>query len=604
LNAEGNILFKNPMVRVGTLIAACMAAILPFLRWGNPSGHDFEFHMFSWMEVLSQWKHGIAFPRWAASAHWGYGEARFLFYPPASWTLGAALGAVLPWKIVPATYCLIALTLAGAAMYRLAREWLPSSSALFAGIFFALNPYHLLIVYWRSAYAELLAAALLPLVPLFLLRIFSDEPRLRLRSLLGLSLTLAAAWLTNTPAAVMIHYSTAILAIVIVARHLFIERVSIARPFIARPFFERARSSPVWPFLAYTLLSISLGMALASFYLVPAFHEKGWVNLSQVLSPGVRPQDNFLFTTIADADHNHFNLFVSSVAVAEITLLVIAIWLSRSSQKAVSLALAAKSVKDSELTGQISEANAGIPWLLFSFSGAATVFLMVNTSDLFWRLLPELRYVQLPFRWLLCLNTVLAILMTVALKRWPWRLLACGLLLATLICAGRIFQPPWWATSADIREMSDAIADGRGYEGTDEYVPIDADPYELNKNLPRVSNDEGKSVPSDILRWSETEKRFKVRATAAQDLTIRLFDYPAWKVVVNGLPAETQKTDVTGLLVIPVFAGDNDIQIKFRRTWDRLTGNIVSVVSLGVFFFLSMKTRKSKTSRSSSLSGT
>jgi uncharacterized membrane protein len=96
LDAKGNILFKNPMARVGVLIGACMAAILPFLLWGNPSGHDFEFHMFSWMEVLSQWKHGISFPRWAASAHWGYGEARFLFYPPASWTLGAGLGAALP----------------------------------------------------------------------------------------------------------------------------------------------------------------------------------------------------------------------------------------------------------------------------------------------------------------------------------------------------------------------------------------------------------------------------------------------------------------------------------------------------------------------------
>jgi hypothetical protein len=478
-------------------------------------------------------------------------------------------------------------------MYRLAREWLPTPSALFAGIFFALNPYHLLIVYWRSAYAELLAAALLPLVPLFLLRIFVGAPRSRLRSALELSLTLAAAWLTNTPAAVMIHYSTAILAIVIVARHLFIARASI----------ERARSSTVSPFLAYTLLSILLGMGLASFYLVPAFHEKGWVNLSQVFSPGVRPQDNFLFNTIADPDHNHFNLLVSSVAVAEITLLVIAIWLCRSQQKARTLALSAKSVKESELTGQIGDANTGIPWLLFSFWGAATVFLMVNTSNLFWQFLPELRYVQLPFRWLLSLNTVLAILMTVALKRWPWRALACGVLLATLICAGRFFQPPWWATSADIREMSDAIADGRGYEGTDEYVPIDADPYELNKNLPRISDDEGKSVPSDILRWSETEKRFKVRATTPQDLTIRLFDYPAWKVFVNELPAETQKTDVTGLLVIPVSAGDNDIQIKFRRTWDRMAGNVVSVVSLGLFVPLWLKTRKSKNSRSRSLTG-
>ena len=206
------------------LAGVCLLAIAPFFWWGNPSGHDFEFHLFSWMEVLGQWKHGIVYPRWAALAYWGYGEARFLFYPPASWTLGAALGAALPWKMVPGAYCWIVLTLAGASMYRLAREWLRASDALFAAVFYALNPYHLLIVYWRSAYAELLAAVLLPLVLLCLLRIFSPEREPGFRPALWLILTLAAAWLTNAPAAVMIHYSVAGLAVVLAMRERSWER--------------------------------------------------------------------------------------------------------------------------------------------------------------------------------------------------------------------------------------------------------------------------------------------------------------------------------------------------------------------------------------------
>ena len=341
------------------LAGACFVAITPFFGWGSPSGHDFEFHMFSWMEVLGQWKHGIVYPRWAALAHWGYGEARFLFYPPASWTLGAALGAALPWKIVPGAYCWIALTLAGAAMYQLARQWLPPADALFAAVFYALNPYHLLIVYWRSAYAELLAAALLPLVLLCLLRlnepvlgqpdsaaggeprksggfweghdfsratISAKEPALaaeghcslssqhRFRPTLWLSLTLAAAWLTNAPAAVMIHYSTAGLALLLAAR----EAAS-----------KRSWGPQNWRLLLLRpRMAMLLGAGLASFYLLPAIYEQRWINLSQVLSPGVRPQDNFLFTTIADPDHNRFNLLVSTIALAEIGILVFAIWFS------------------------------------------------------------------------------------------------------------------------------------------------------------------------------------------------------------------------------------------------------------------------------------
>ena len=168
-------MLRSPISRAFLLAGISLLAIIPFLWSGIPSGHDFEFHMFSWMEVNTQWSHGIPYPRWASLAHWGYGEARFLFYPPASWTLGAALGAILPWTLVPAAYCWLVLTLAAASMYRLAREWLQPADALFAAGFYALNPYHLLIVYWRSAYAELLAAGLLPLLVLCLLRVY-DRP--------------------------------------------------------------------------------------------------------------------------------------------------------------------------------------------------------------------------------------------------------------------------------------------------------------------------------------------------------------------------------------------------------------------------------------------
>ena len=49
---------------------------------GTPSGHDVEFHLYSWLEVLAQWKHGIFYPRWAALAHFAYGEPRFRVLSP------------------------------------------------------------------------------------------------------------------------------------------------------------------------------------------------------------------------------------------------------------------------------------------------------------------------------------------------------------------------------------------------------------------------------------------------------------------------------------------------------------------------------------------
>ena len=603
-------MLRSPVSRALLLAGCCLAAITPFFWRGSPSGHDFEFHLFSWMEVLGQWKHGIAYPRWAALAYWGYGDARFLFYPPASWTLGAALGRILPWTIVPGAYCWIALTLAGASLYRLAREWLPVADALFAAVFYAVNPYHLLIVYWRSAYAELLAAALLPLLLLCLLRNFLQESEPGHRPMLGLSLTLAAAWLTNVPAAVMMHYAAAGLAVVFVAtgaaRELAHQRSS--GPQFWRPLV-RGLVRILVRILVRTGLAMLLGVGLASFYLLPAIYERGWIDIGQVLSPGVRPQDNFLFTTLTDPDHNHFNLLVSTVAVVEIGILALAIWFSRRWRvKRVGAANPSASsgqALDSPVAASALTAEQS-PWMLLSALGVCSAILMLSVSNLLWQHLPEFRFVQLPFRWLLGMNAALAMLLTMAAKHWTWtsRFLASAVLLAAVIVAGCRIQPPWWEKAGDIREMNDAIVDGTGYEGTDEYAPAGVDAYELNKSLPRLSDDTGAAVQSEMLAWGPTEKHFTVHAAAPQNLTVRLFSYPAWEVVLNGKPTATKKTDVTGLIVIPIAAGDSDVRIHFRRTIDRFVGNMLSLVSLAVLAvaWMKVKTQKMKTQPGTRLS--
>jgi hypothetical protein len=532
---------RIPISHVLVLAGVCFLAITPFFWMGIPSGHDFEFHVFSWMEVLDQWKQGIVYPRWAGLAHWGYGEARFLFYPPNSWTLGAALGAFLPWKLVPGAYCWIALMLAGTSMYYLARDWLPARDALFAAAFYAVNPYHVLNVYWRSAYAELLAAPLLPLLLLSLLRL----KRPGVRPIAGLSLTLAAAWLTNAPAAVMIHYSAAGLAVLLAAR-------------------ERS-----WLLLSRVGLAIALGMGLASFYLLPAIFEEKWINIGEVLGAGVRPQDNFLFTSSADVDHNRFNLLLSSVALAEIGITVLAILRSR-----------------------VSRLKTDTIWLLLSTWGGVTTLLMFSISNPLWQYLPKFRFVQRPFRWLLCLNAVLALLLTLATRRWLTRALAAAALLAVLLVAGHRTQMPWWDHASDMQEMKEAMSDGTGNEGIDEYVPAGADPYEVNKDLPRITDLSGKAVNAQMITWGPIEKHFVVHASQPTNLTLRLFNYPAWQVTVNDRPVETERMEVTGQMLIPVAGGQSDVHIRFGRTLDRTIGDIISIASLILLLAVWFKVRR------------
>jgi hypothetical protein len=139
--------------------------------------------------------------------------------------------------------------------------------------------------------------------------------------------------------------------------------------------------------------------------------------------------------------------------------------------------------------------------------------------------------------------------------------------------------------------MSDAISDGAGYEGTDEYVPAGADPYELKKDQPEIVDLSGHPLRTETAQWGPAEKHFVVHSKTPGLLTLRLFNYPAWEVMVNGKRVETQTTDVTGQMEIPVAAGRNDVRIHFGRTRDRTIGDLASLLSLGLLLTAWIKTR-------------
>jgi hypothetical protein len=525
------------------VVTTALAMVLPFLFFGNPSGHDFEFHLHSWLEVLSQWQHAIVYPRWAALAHYGYGEARFIFYPPASWVLGAALGAALPWKVVPGAYVWLALTLSGCSMFLLARRWLARGEAILAAAFYTANPYYIVIVYWRSAFAELLAGALLPLLVLCVLRL----DQLRWKATVPLGLVIAVACATNVPSSVMVCYSVVLLALTMAV----------------------TRRSP--RVLIYAALAGLLGAALAAFYIFPATYEQKWVNIGQVLAAGVRPQDNFLFTRIDDPDHNRFNLLVSLVASAEMITIAIAAFCLRKQRN--------------------RQAELWWPCLVWI---CAIALLMFSVSAMPWAHLPLLRFVQLPWRWLLCFNVIFALAVPLAWKHWSGQAMACFVMLAVLAFVWVRIQPPWWDTADGIADLVEQHRSGGGYEGTDEYVPAGADPYDVKPDAPRVALDGGGAARVQVAQWSPETKLFNAEIGQPGKLVLRLFNYPAWQVTVNGREVETETRDDTGQMIIPVQAGENRVRITFVRTWDRTLGAIASGVTalfVAVFSLFRQKSR-------------
>ncbi len=522
---------------LAAIAAAAFAVGIPFLFFGTPSGHDVEFHLYSWLEVLGQWKHGILYPRWADLAHFGYGEPRFIFYPPASWMLGATLSAILPWTLAATVYIWIVLMAAGASMFVLARRWLSPRDALFAALLYELNPYHLVIVYWRSAFAEMLAACLVPLLLLFVLKAAEDNQPM----MFPLGIVLAAAWLTNAPAAVMIHYSLGLLIL----------------------FFAVRESSP--RLLLVGASAVAIGAGLASFYLLPAVYEQKWVNIAEAVSAGSRPADNFLFIHTTDPDHDAFNRIISWVAVLEMGITFLGV-----------------------LTARIWRRMDTRVWNALLLWGVCCGVLLFPVSLALWKILPKLQFMQFPWRWLLCLSVIFTIFVALGLQRWWARALVCIASILVILGAWVHVQAPWWDNAADLREMQDNMEAGIGYEGTDEYTPVGADPGAVEKDARNVTVIGPARAAIHILRWDAAAKEFTAQMSAADELALKLFPYPAWKIEVNGHSAEPISRSRTGQMLIRVQPGMNRVQIRFIRTWDRTAGAVISGFSgaLLLFWFL------------------
>jgi hypothetical protein len=135
--------------------------------------------------------------------------------------------------------------------------------------------------------------------------------------------------------------------------------------------------------------------------------------------------------------------------------------------------------------------------------------------------------------------------------------------------------------------MLDNQATGQGYEGTDEYVPLQADASEVKPGAPLVALTKGGQLHVQMQRWTASSKLFSFSTEAPGQVVLRLFNYPAWKAEVNGHDVLTETQDDTGQMLVPVRAGQNQVRITFVTTKDRILGRIISGLSLvlacGVF---------------------
>lgn len=630
--------------RRATIFLCALAVALSLAIRGNSCGHDFDFHIQSWLAVAQQWQQGAFYPHWIEAANYGAGEPRFVFYPPLSWMLGALLGTILPWAAAPIAFTLIVLTACGFSMNKLAREWLPPNAATVAACAYILNPYALFVAYERTAYAELAAGICLPLIIFYALKVVipteakrsggicgvsdpgsstgnappqrhperstegaqSRDPHLvsasienshperdakreskdlhfqqspPLTNTVPLALTIATIWLTNAPAAVMACYILAAITI------------------------WKALTQKHWQPILNAAISLTLGLGLASFYIVPAAYERRWVDITRAIGPGMRIEDSFLFAHTGESFHDQVLRTASFIFVTMLVAISIFVWTTWRGKTAKTLLLPV------------------------SVTAAALFALQLPWSSLIWRIAPELRFLQFPWRWTLMLSIAFALSFGAAVIKRPsqhtepnFRIHSVAILLAAITAVSlgtHIFWQPCDEEDAVSAQVA-VFQANTGFEGTDEYTPIGADNSLIQQGLPKLrlldaadaevavtnnNQDDGNPayVPTDkdhlpiqakIEQWLPNQKTLTITAQSPGYAVLRLMDFPAWQILANGTPVLNRPHRDDGLMTIPVQAGTTRIEIEYVATPDLWWGRGLSAASLLALLVLAFAGQK------------
>jgi hypothetical protein len=527
---------------------AAFIIVFPLIGHGCSCGHDFDFHLINWFEAAHQFTRGILRPHWAVTPAWNAGEPRFVFYPPLSWIIGAILGLLIPWTWTPIAYTWLALTIAGIACFHAARAFAPPNAALLAATIYIANPYTLYTALERTAYAELLAAAWIPLLLCGILRDRVTIP--------GIAIPVALLWLTNAPAAVMSCYALALLTIV---------RLALSR------------SEPRARIALNTLAGTAIGLGLAAFYIVPAAYERRYVQIRYAILPGLLPWDNFLFRHTSDPEHDAVLRTASIVAVLLIIATAAALFFMRSNQRSSG----ASAIPHTYLP----ETTLVRVRLRLSILALAVAFMLTPLSTPLWKHLPEMRFLQFPWRLTAILAATFALALSLALSRLPLKLTTTITvsLLATLLLgfsAWHKFRQRCYPEDT-VETRLDIFRSGNpGSEPTDEYAPIGADNEALKTTNPGYWLASGANDPApESSTPAPAPSRFDLAAPTPTNLILNLRDYPAWQVSRNGSPVTTRLHREDGLIGIPLPAGPAHIEIIYTPLADQRIGYLITALS-------------------------
>jgi hypothetical protein len=558
--------FRRGDYRFAVLLAFAFAALicLPMFFRGFPSGIDSDRH-YRWVMQFSEAlkEPGVWYPRWLGTANNRLGSPMPLYYPPLSFYVASLFqlftGDAQKSLILS---CFFALALSGVTMYIFARSRLsPRWSLLAAGVYM-IAPYHLLDLYHGSSVPEFWAFVWLPLVLDAVSRIASGRG---IRAVLYLSLSYALLLFTHVPISFGLTLLLPIYALILTRR---------------------------WKPLAQIAAGLALGSCLTAIFLLPVAMERDAVRINALLH---YQYDNFFVlkntkratkTPLFLHDLEYYEKYADTLKPGDYRFLIKV----EQAVLGIPVLLLISAVLLIINRRRLAENR---PLLILSLATfivtLASLFMATKRSLALWHLIPQLPFLQFPWRWMVITTTGLALLtaassaMVVKASKLRWlqvSLLVAALLVNVVISAFLIIRAPFYDDDFDLdRQRREAP----------EYRPQ----WWNNKlheeeELPPVVVVSGDAEPHAIDDLG-AHQRYEVNAHSDAVLTFRTLYFPGWVARVD-----EQKVDIApgneGYIQLNVAPGEHHVTLDFGDTPPRLVGKIISalalLVLLAVAFFL------------------
>ncbi len=578
------------------VLVICLVAVWPLIsRASLPEGTDAELHIFRLHELSLLIRGGEFYPRWAPNFYHGYGYPIFNYYAPLTYYLAVpfellpAIDATAASKIVLVT----GILLAGLGLYGYVRDNWGRRAGYVAAALYVYSPYIQYIdPHMRGALPEAFSFGLFP-VALWALD--------RLRQRPGGGAWLAAV--VSIAAVILSHnlmglFFYGLLAAWVVWQGLLLWRQPAPVGNGRRPVFFRSAAA------------LLLGLGLAAFFWLPVILEREAVTLSTLIGSG----DNYDFRThfLSLGELLAFSRmpdwgatqspFVFNLGVAQwvMALVGVAMFALRRARQPAQLAFSV-------------------------LVGIVVLFLMLPVAQPVWELLPFMAFFQFPWRLLGAAAALLAIVGAAGVEaieahlmqandrspsgltdsgtgqrtplarqtRAAWLYAAAVAL--PLILALPLSQPAPWASFGEVNTLRMSLIEnsGRwlGTTSTADYVPATVitlpprrssvvDP--IGQGLPpdRVNRE---AMPDGAVVVAETVRplltRYHVSAPKQFRLRLYQFDFPGWRVTVDGEPAVTELAEPEGFIVVLVPPGDHIVEVEFGSTPPRTLAWIVTTLS-------------------------